>query len=804
MRTIILFLILICSVILKSFGQHNIYGTVKNKAGNPIEFATVSLQKDTVIIKSTLTNNTGVYRFDNVSAGQFRLIFSSVNYRKEIVEVVTKDSLNIHVILQPDTGKLAAVSVAAKKPLIERKVDRYIVNVAQLIAAASNAWEILGKSPLIAVKEPASIILAGTTGAAVQINGRPLKMPAEVLAAYLKGISASSIEKIEIITTPSSEYEADSKGGIINIILKKPDSDGWLGAVQFSSTQLTYNNQSLTANWEYQKNKFTFYGYTNASNSRFLTWQDLYSDYSYKQLAPNVSNQDISVTKDAKEKGISGSVGIDYGIGKNDQLGLVVDYALRDMDRGNEGITRYRSAGNGSLDSLNISNGGNKENAGYFNTDLFYKTQLSKSGQTLKVMMSSYWYNEDRDGTLETVYKTDKNSNAEFRNLFRNALPLSIVNRSVNVDYYAPWAASKYQLNIGARFGTTKNDGDIQYGWWNGSGYVNDINESQLFLYRENVTAVYGTFTHKVNKFFNYRLGMRVEHTNTKNQVNDLSYPRNYTNYLPNVFVYYSKNPSHQFSYSFIEQLQRPSFFDVNPFKIYSTDRLYMKGDPFLAPSKRYRNELAYTLKGKHIFQLIYNHTAKRISTQTVVDSLGAYHLQKGNFSDYNSLLLVASYNPQFFPWLNTSLNGTAGYLSAVGNVNGYAFDRNSGYFTASLNASVVLKKWLLSTIGFDLSETAPFNSDNDHIRNTFIMNAFASKKVGDTWRFSFYVNDIFHSGYDRYYSVYENSLISIKTYREMISGVRLTATYNFLHKKKNNSINRNSSNSEEKRRIGR
>lgn len=801
MRSIILFLI--CSSILKTFGQHTIYGSIKNNQGTPIEFATVSLQKDTVIVTSTLSNDTGAYRFDNVPPGQFRLIFSCVNYRSEYVDIVTKDSLNINMVLQPDTGTLAMVSVAAKKPLIERRVDRYIVNVAQMVAAASNAWEILGRSPLIAVKEPASIMLAGAMGAAVQINGRLLKMPAEVLAAYLKGISAGSIEKIEIITTPSSEYEADSKGGIINIILKKPASDGWLGAVQFSSTQLTYNNQSLTGNWEYQKNKFTLYGYCNASNSRFLTWQDLYSDYSFKQLYSNVSNQEISVTKDAKEKGISGSVGFDYGIGKNDQLGFVIDYAWRDMERGNEATTHYRSAGNGHPDSLNISNGGNTENAGYFNADLFYKTQLSKSGQSLKVMMSSYWYNEDRDGTLETIYKADKNSNAEFRNLFSNALPLNIVNRSVNVDYYLPWAASKYQVNMGARLGATKNDGNIQYGWWNGSVYVSDLQESQLFLYRENVAAVYGTFTHKVNKFFNYRLGMRVEHTDTKNQVNDQSIPRNYTNYLPNVFVYYSKDPSHQFSYSFVEQLQRPSFFDVNPFKIYSTDRLYMKGDPFLTPSKRYRNELAYTLKGKHIFQLIYSHTTNRISTQTVVDTLGAYHLQKGNFSNYNSLLFVASYNPQFFPWLNTSLNGYAGYLSAAGNVNGYAFDRNSGYFSATFNTSVVLKKWLLSTIGFDISETAPFNSDNDHIRNTIIMNAFASKKLGDRWRFSFYVNDVFHSGYDRYSTIYENTLITSKTYREMISGVRVTAVYNFLHKKKNDTINRNSANSEEKRRIG-
>ena len=130
MRSIILYLILICSCSLRTFGQHNIHGTIKNRESSPIEFATVSLQKDTVIVKSTLSNNTGAYFFDNVLPGQYRLIFSCVNYRKEYVDVVTKDSLNVNIVLQPDTGKLAVVSVAAKKPLIERRVDRYIVNVA--------------------------------------------------------------------------------------------------------------------------------------------------------------------------------------------------------------------------------------------------------------------------------------------------------------------------------------------------------------------------------------------------------------------------------------------------------------------------------------------------------------------------------------------------------------------------------------------------------------------------------------------------------------------------------------------------
>lgn len=105
--------------------------------------------------------------------------------------------------MQADTGKLTTVNVTANKQLIARKVDRYIVNVAQLVAGASNAWEILGKSPLITVKEPETIVLAGAAGATIQINGRKLKLPPDVLAAYLKGIS-SSYSFIEQLQRPAS------------------------------------------------------------------------------------------------------------------------------------------------------------------------------------------------------------------------------------------------------------------------------------------------------------------------------------------------------------------------------------------------------------------------------------------------------------------------------------------------------------------------------------------------------------------------------------------------------------------------
>ncbi|MDF2192590.1 outer membrane beta-barrel protein [Paraflavitalea sp. CAU 1676] len=797
--------LLVLVLLMRSFGlcaQFTLSGHVVDSAQHPIEFVTISLIKDTTVVQTALSDHGGKYQFTMIPAATYKLVFSHLNYFSSDTVLRITENSQVNQVLTINANHLTQVQVTGRKQLIERKADRFIVNVAQRIAGASNAWEVLGKSPLITVKEPGLILLSGG-GGTLQLNGRNLRMPPDALAAYLKGIPAGSVDKIEILTTPSSEFDADTKGGIINIILKKPVTDGWLGGVQFSTTQLTYNNQSLTASAEYQKKKLTVYGFTNVTNSHFLSWQKIHSDYSFKQPNPNVSNQQVNVDRDSKEKGVTGNLGMDYKFNRHHQLGFVVDYSLRDMDRDNIAPTRFLSPAMNTTDSIHVSRGGNTELAKYVNADLLYKIRLDSAGQSLKLQTSGYWFKEDRNGALNTTFKQQEGTAEIFRNLFKNGLPLSIWNYTANADYTYPWNRGKFQLDMGTKYSQTQSSGDIAFDHWNGSGFIHDIHESQSFLYKEQIYAVYSSLTHKIGPTLNYKLGLRLEQTRTLNESDDTRTKNRYTNLFPNAFLFYSLHPSHQLSYAFIGQLQRPSFFDVNPFKLYSTDRIYLTGDPFLRPSRRYRHELTYTLQNKHIFQLIYSQTYNRISAQTIVDNDGKLHTQKGNYSDFNAVTVVSSLNPQFFPWLSTSFNLYAGLIHYKGSVVNFPINQRTAFATASINSSATIKSLWNLIVGADISENAPFYSDNTYVKNQFVVNGFVSKRLGQTWRFTGSVNDIFHTAFDRYRTVYEQTQISERNYYEMNSGVRLTIAYNFQHKERNSGINKSAGNNEEKRRIG-
>lgn len=228
------------------------------------------------------------------------------------------------------------------------------------------------------------------------------------------------------------------------------------------------------------------------------------------------------------------------------------------------------------------------------------------------------------------------------------------------------------------------------------------MQESQAFLYREHIYAVYGSLTNKVTGKLNYKVGLRVEQTKTLNSSDATQTENRYTNLFPNVFLFYSLQAEHKLSYAFTSQLQRPSFFDLNPFKIYSTDRLYLTGDPFLQPSRRYRNELTYTLQNRHIFQLVYSETRNRISTQTIVDPEGKLHVQKGNYSNSRVFSFVSSLNPAFFPWLTTSFDLYAGLVRYQGSVAGFPINQQTAFVTANMNASAMIKPlWSIVRVGY-------------------------------------------------------------------------------------------------------
>ncbi len=201
--------------------------------------ATVTLlnKKDSSLAKAAVTDAAGKYIFENLKEGSYFVAATAVGYLKVYSAPFTLNSENLNRELGPLTLQIAekslgAVIVTARKPFIERKADRTIINVdAALTNAGNTAMEVLEKSPGVSVDKDGNISLKGKQGVIVTIDGKQTYMGAQALANYLQAMPASNLELIELMPNPSSKYDAAGNSGIINIKTKKIRQRGFNGSI---------------------------------------------------------------------------------------------------------------------------------------------------------------------------------------------------------------------------------------------------------------------------------------------------------------------------------------------------------------------------------------------------------------------------------------------------------------------------------------------------------------------------------------------------------------------------------------------
>src|SRR5437868_4902597 len=216
-----------------------IAGEIKDKTGKGIGAATIMLMraKDSGLVKTEVSNNNGGYEFRQVKPGNFFIRVTAINMKPAATGMITvADGQSVTapgVALSPADKALQAVTVTSKKPMIEVRADKTIVNVEGTINAVGNdGLELLRKSPGVMIDKDDNISLAGKTGVKIYIDGKPSPLSGTDLSAYLKSMQSSQIESIEIITNPSAKYEAEGNAGIINIKLKKNLAIGTNGSVK--------------------------------------------------------------------------------------------------------------------------------------------------------------------------------------------------------------------------------------------------------------------------------------------------------------------------------------------------------------------------------------------------------------------------------------------------------------------------------------------------------------------------------------------------------------------------------------------
>ncbi len=249
--------------------QNQIAGTIRDIAHKPLPFATVLLLNaaDSSLVRGLVASEQGAYVFENVSAGAFLCSFSMLGFEQNfsktfnLTEKPARKDLET-VVLEESTAALSEALVVAKRPFLEQKIDRMVVNVANSITkAGGNALEVLQRSPGVRVNAlTKTISLLGKEGVVVMINGKISRQPADAIVQMLAGMNADNIDRIELIHTPPANFEAAGNAGIINIVLKSTGDEGLNGGYSAKGGYGNGAKYGAGAYFNYRKGKANWFG----------------------------------------------------------------------------------------------------------------------------------------------------------------------------------------------------------------------------------------------------------------------------------------------------------------------------------------------------------------------------------------------------------------------------------------------------------------------------------------------------------------------------------------------------------------
>lgn len=518
------------------------------------------------------------------------------------------------------TKKLTGITVTSKKPFIEQQIDKTVVNVqADINAIGSSAFEILQKAPGISITGDDNINMSGKAGVNVLIDGRPTQMSNKELANFLRSLPGNTIDKIELITNPSSRFDAQGNAGIINIRLKKNKIKGTNGNVAAGYTYRAHYASNGSFNINHRSGKINAFVNANGDNNLQHTDGEINRNVWVNSAYKNFKNNTIDKDRNAR---YSIRTGIDFYANKKNTFGFLFNT--------NRSWNPFNTPGNTLIGNNNIvdsslttTNDNLYKNRRY-NTNLNYKFE-DTLGNELNID-ADYTYFKNTNLTNLTTSYLDKNYNRY--NFSANDLDVAtgINIYAIKADYSTQIKTMHAKLEAGVKMSKVTTENNLFATSLSGTIMKPDTGRSNIFTYVENIYAAYFNFGQQVKKF-EYQIGLRTENTVVNGTSVDLRNQQinnpdtNYINIFPTAFVSYKPNKKNMFALSYSKRINRPDYQALNPFEtiydIYTSE----KGNPYLRPQYTNNVEVKYTYKYAVSIALGYNHT--KDYSQTISRQVG-------------------------------------------------------------------------------------------------------------------------------------------------------------------------------------
>jgi outer membrane receptor protein involved in Fe transport len=593
----LLFTLLISLLSFKSIAQESrqrevtITGKViDQETKQPLEYATVAFfsKAENKIITGGITDTSGNFSI-LVQTGTYDVSIEYISFKTITIpnKSITASENIGSFSLSIDAQALGEVEVIAERTTVELKLDKRIYNVGQdLTVRGGTVSDVLDNVPSVSVDVDGNVALRGNQNVTILINGKPSGLVGLNSTEALRQLPADAIERVEVITAPSSRYDAEGTGGILNIILRRSKLQGMNGAITLNAG--TPTSYGASGNINYRTGNFNFFN-TSSYNYR----ENPGTGLSEREIFPG--SQPASFfneyrTSDRTQDGFTISNGVEWYI--NNSTSLTGSFVLRNND--NESLTSnetFQFDENRNLTKYFVRDSPEVEDDKTFQ----YAFNLDKQfGDNSQHKLTADFQYENSSENQFGVITNDGDPSQRLQTLDDQRRIL------LQTDYVLPIGeGSQFEAGYRGNFNVNQTDYRLE-------NYNNNINDYELnldltnnLIYTEHVNAAYTQFGSKISKF-SYLMGLRLEETRiTVDQLGNELVPRdlskrNYLGLFPTLNLSYEVSEKQSVTLGYNRRISRPRSRLINPFPSQSSPTTQFAGNPNLNPSYSNTVDLGY------------------------------------------------------------------------------------------------------------------------------------------------------------------------------------------------------------------
>jgi outer membrane receptor for ferrienterochelin and colicin len=797
-NTIFIVFVLFFNALL-SLGQVNITGRVSDNKQNLPSVTVLLLSQDSSLVRGVVTDSTGRFIIENVYPGQYMISASMIGYAKFIssrISVSSNDLVVPDVQLAEIATSLNEVEVKAKRQLFDQKIDRLIINLEGSITSSGNTvLEVLQKSPGIVVnRQNNSIAMNGKTGVRVMINNKLLQVPLDVVVQMLDGMNASNIEKIELITSPPSEYDSEGNAGIIHLVTKREEGLGTNGS--FGIMVGARWREAFGGNFDITHRSKRFAYFIDYSVSRnhnlhlFETERRSFNNGFVQRVYANSYRENVTIQQNV-------SAGIEWVLDKKTILNFL--------------FTGYKR--NWSL---------------HANTDELHEAALDSVVSTqMKIYESNVWQSATASVGLQRRIGLKSNVDFNIDYLYYHNSNPSTYDNDVFHETHKVSQASKIDLkkNTPIRFLVLKADYQHEasrfFSWETGikavtSSLDNNVlvlrNENNVWMtdpaftsystLKERICAAYISTKWRIGAQWQINSGLRYEYTQSsisspseKDMIN-----RKYGYLFPGLSLKKAIAPEKDIQFSYSRRITRPTYNDIAPYVFFWGPQTFSAGNTALYPAIADAIAAGYHSK-QWIISLQFSQARNEIVTlqPEVDDESGSLTYRSQNLKRLRTVALTNSYTLPVTSWWEVQSSFTIQYQSGktahlAKNIlmQRYAYNVNIvNAFKLSKDFSIEISGMYQSKALSGISEFLPLGS----------LNAGIQKGFGNGGVLRLSMDDILNTNYWKIKTNSVSNLDSYFNYKWNNRFVRVTYTRS-LGNNKLQSVKLKSGSEEERNRV--